>query len=211
MAGALPNPVEMSLNRKLSFRLRAEFVATDVASSVLLRRGCCLRPAAPGMAATGSCLAPARRDRYVTGAERRREAMIQGFGVKPRHRTVGVTIGEGAAAVTVGGGAPIVVQSMTNTDTADIDQTVRRSRRSRAPAPNSCASPSTATRAPPPSPTSARSWRGWASTVPLVGDFHYIGHKLLADHPACAEALGEVPHQSRQCRLQGQEGPAVRR
>ena len=52
--------------------------------------------------------------------------MIQGFGVKPRHRTVGVTIGHGAAAVTVGGGAQIVVKSMTNTDTADIDGTVRQ-------------------------------------------------------------------------------------
>ena len=46
------------------------------------------------------------------------------LGPAPRHRTVGVTVGEGAGAVTVGGGAPIVVQSMTNTDTADIDATV---------------------------------------------------------------------------------------
>ena len=45
-------------------------------------------------------------------------------GPAPRHRTVGVTVGEGQGAVTVGGGAPIVVQSMTNTDTADIDATV---------------------------------------------------------------------------------------
>ncbi|MET0368984.1 MAG: flavodoxin-dependent (E)-4-hydroxy-3-methylbut-2-enyl-diphosphate synthase, partial [Methylobacterium sp.] len=45
-------------------------------------------------------------------------------GPAPRHRTVGVTVGEGEGAVTVGGGAPIVVQSMTNTDTADIDGTV---------------------------------------------------------------------------------------
>src|SRR5665647_1111885 len=44
----------------------------------------------------------------------------------PRHRTVGVRIGEGKGAVTVGGGAPILVQSMTNTDTADIEGTVEQ-------------------------------------------------------------------------------------
>ena len=47
--------------------------------------------------------------------------------------------------------------------------------------------------------------------VPLVGDFHYIGHKLLADHPGLRRGARQIPHQSRQCRLQGQEGPAVRR
>ncbi|RZK96932.1 MAG: 4-hydroxy-3-methylbut-2-en-1-yl diphosphate synthase, partial [Methylobacterium sp.] len=45
-------------------------------------------------------------------------------GPAPRHRTVGVRVGQGEGAVTVGGGAPVVVQSMTNTDTADIDATV---------------------------------------------------------------------------------------
>ena len=44
--------------------------------------------------------------------------------------------------------------------------------------------------------------RASASTCRSIGDFHYIGHKLLAEHPACAEALGEVSHQPRQCRLQ---------
>ena len=43
-----------------------------------------------------------------------------------RHATVGVRVGEGDEAVTVGGGAPIVVQSMTNTDTADIEATTRQ-------------------------------------------------------------------------------------
>ena len=45
-------------------------------------------------------------------------------GPAPRHRTTGVVVGSGEGAVTVGGGAPIVVQSMTNTDTADVDATV---------------------------------------------------------------------------------------
>src|ERR1700761_4721692 len=43
-----------------------------------------------------------------------------------RHRTVPVQIGSGKGAVTVGGDAPILVQSMTNTDTADVDSTVRQ-------------------------------------------------------------------------------------
>lgn len=107
--------------------------------------------------------------------------------VAPRHHTVGVNVG----GVQVGGGAPIVVQSMTNTDTADIDATVKQV---------------------------AQLWRAGSElvritvdrdesaaavphirdklaargiNVPLIGDFHYIGHKLLTDHPACAEALAK--------------------
>ncbi len=115
--------------------------------------------------------------------------MIQGFGVKPRHRTVGVTIGEGAAAVTVGGGAPIVVQSMTNTDTADIDGTVRQvaalARAGSELVRITVDRDESAAAVPHIREKLAR----MGVTVPLVGDFHYIGHKLLADHPACAEAL----------------------
>ncbi|HXW18974.1 MAG TPA: flavodoxin-dependent (E)-4-hydroxy-3-methylbut-2-enyl-diphosphate synthase, partial [Roseiarcus sp.] len=47
-------------------------------------------------------------------------------GPLPRRATVGVRIGEGDAAVPVGGGAPILVQSMTNTDTADVEATARQ-------------------------------------------------------------------------------------
>jgi (E)-4-hydroxy-3-methylbut-2-enyl-diphosphate synthase len=107
--------------------------------------------------------------------------------ISPRKKTVGVDVG----GVTVGGGAPIVVQSMTNTDAADVDSTVRQV---------------------------AQLWRAGSElvritvdrdesaaavphirdrlarmgiTVPLIGDFHYIGHKLLTDHPAAAEALAK--------------------
>jgi (E)-4-hydroxy-3-methylbut-2-enyl-diphosphate synthase len=117
------------------------------------------------------------------------EAMIQGFGVKPRHRTVGVTIGHGAAAVTVGGGAPIVVQSMTNTDTADIDGTVRQvaalARAGSELVRITVDRDESAAAVPHIRDRLAR----MGVSVPLVGDFHYIGHKLLTDHPACAEAL----------------------
>ena len=106
----------------------------------------------------------------------------------PQQRRISVPVKVGN--VTVGGGAPVVVQSMTNTDTADVERHRRgRSRRWRAPAPRSCASPSTATR---PRRRCRRSRSGCCSMgceVPIVGDFHYIGHKLLADHPGCAEAL----------------------
>jgi (E)-4-hydroxy-3-methylbut-2-enyl-diphosphate synthase len=115
--------------------------------------------------------------------------MIQGFGVKPRHRTVGVTIGRGAAAVKVGGGAPIVVQSMTNTDTADIEGTVRQvaalARAGSELVRITVDRDESAAAVPHIREKLMRMGVG----VPLVGDFHYIGHKLLADHPACAEAL----------------------
>ncbi|MGB3026135.1 flavodoxin-dependent (E)-4-hydroxy-3-methylbut-2-enyl-diphosphate synthase [Paradevosia shaoguanensis] len=108
-------------------------------------------------------------------------------GAASRRHSVGVNVG----GVIVGGNNPIVVQSMTNTDTADIEATTRQV---------------------------AQLWRAGSEIVritvdrdesaaavphirdrllargidvPLVGDFHYIGHKLLTDHPACAEALAK--------------------
>ena len=108
-------------------------------------------------------------------------------GAASRRHSVGVNVG----GVIVGGDNPIVVQSMTNTDTADIEATTRQV---------------------------AQLWRAGSEIVritvdrdesaaavphirdrllargidvPLVGDFHYIGHKLLTDHPACAEALAK--------------------
>lgn len=106
-------------------------------------------------------------------------------GPKSRHQTVGVRIGN----VMVGGGAPIVVQSMTNTDTADVKATVQQvaalaragSEMVRITVDRDEAAAAV------PYIRDALATRG--VDVPLIGDFHYIGHKLLADHPACAEAL----------------------
>jgi len=99
--------------------------------------------------------------------------------------TVPVRVG----AVTVGGGTPVVVQSMTNTDTADIDGTVAQvaalARAGSEMVRITVDRDEAAAAVPHIRDRLAR--RG--VTVPLVGDFHYIGHKLLADHPACAEAL----------------------
>ena len=104
-----------------------------------------------------------------------------------RRQSVGVDVG----GVLVGGGAPVVVQSMTNTDTADIDATVKQVMQlARAGSEivritvdrdeSAAAVPIIRDRL---------SFMGY--DVPLVGDFHYIGHKLLTDHPACAEALAK--------------------
>jgi (E)-4-hydroxy-3-methylbut-2-enyl-diphosphate synthase len=103
----------------------------------------------------------------------------------PRRHTVPVLVGN----VTVGGGAPVVVQSMTNTDTADIDATVAQvSALARA---GSELVRITVDRdeAAAAVPHIRDKLRARNIDVPLIGDFHYIGHRLLADHPACAEAL----------------------
>ncbi len=106
-------------------------------------------------------------------------------GPLPRRETVGVTVGK----VAVGGGAPVVVQSMTNTDTADVAATVAQVAslaiagselvRITVDRPEAAAAV----------PYIKEKLLARRIDVPLIGDFHYIGHTLLADHPACAEAL----------------------
>jgi (E)-4-hydroxy-3-methylbut-2-enyl-diphosphate synthase len=106
-------------------------------------------------------------------------------GPAARHQTTQVMVGN----VAVGGGAPIVVQSMTNTDTADVDGTVAQvAALSRA---GSELVRITVDReeAAAAVPHIRDALRKRGITTPLIGDFHYIGHKLLADYPACAEAL----------------------
>ncbi len=106
-------------------------------------------------------------------------------GPSARHRTTQVMVGN----VAVGGGAPIVVQSMTNTDTADVAGTVAQvAALSRA---GSELVRITVDReeAAAAVPHIRDGLRKQGITTPLIGDFHYIGHKLLADYPACAEAL----------------------
>src|SRR3954466_11527065 len=106
-------------------------------------------------------------------------------GPKARHKTTQVMVGN----VAVGGGAPIVVQSMTNTDTADVAGTVEQiAALSRA---GSELVRITVDRdeAAAAVPHIRDALRKRGITTPLIGDFHYIGHKLLAEHPACAEAL----------------------
>ncbi len=113
----------------------------------------------------------------------------QAFGPMARHTTVAVAIGEGAAAVTVGGGAPVVVQSMTNTDTADAEATARQIAALARAGSELVRLTVDRDEAAAAVPHIRDKLAAMGVSVPLIGDFHYIGHKLLAEHPACAEAL----------------------
>src|SRR6186713_1039062 len=103
----------------------------------------------------------------------------------PRHKSVAVRVG----GVTVGGGAPIVVQSMTNTDTADAEATARQVAALAAAGSELVRITVDRDEAAAAVPHIKERLLKMGVNVPIVGDFHYIGHKLLADHPACAEAL----------------------
>ncbi|MES0883721.1 flavodoxin-dependent (E)-4-hydroxy-3-methylbut-2-enyl-diphosphate synthase [Roseibium sp. SCP14] len=103
----------------------------------------------------------------------------------PRRKSVGVPVGN----VMVGGDAPIVVQSMTNTDTADADATVAQvAALARAGSEIVRITVDRAEAAAQVAHIKERLDR-IGIHVPLVGDFHYIGHKLLTDYPDCAAAL----------------------
>ncbi|BCH14297.1 flavodoxin-dependent (E)-4-hydroxy-3-methylbut-2-enyl-diphosphate synthase [Mesorhizobium sp. L-2-11] len=105
----------------------------------------------------------------------------------PRRKSVGVDVG----GVMVGGGAPVVVQSMTNTDTADVDQTVAQVAALHRAGSEIVRITVDRDESAAAVPAIRERLERLGINVPLVGDFHYIGHKLLADHPACAEALAK--------------------
>ena len=102
-----------------------------------------------------------------------------------RHRSVPVHVG----GITVGGGSPIVVQSMTNTDTADVEKTalqVTALARAGSELVRITIDRDESAAA---VPRIRERLDKMGVSVPIVGDFHYIGHKLLADHPDCAKTL----------------------
>ena len=102
-----------------------------------------------------------------------------------RRRSVAVDV----AGIAVGGDAPIVVQSMTNTDTADVQATARQAAdlaRAGSELVRITVDRDEAAKA---VPHIRDALARMGVSVPLVGDFHYIGHKLLTENPACAEAL----------------------
>src|SRR5882672_7306479 len=106
-------------------------------------------------------------------------------GPQERRSCVAVDVG----GVMVGGGAPVVVQSMTNTDTADAAGTaaqVAALARAGSEIVRITVDRDEAAAA---VPHIKERLLKLGINVPIVGDFHYIGHKLLAEHPACAEAL----------------------
>jgi len=107
----------------------------------------------------------------------------------PRRMTCGVRVGSGHSAVMVGANAPIVVQSMTNTDTADIEATARQIAALARAGSEMVRITVDRDEAAAAVPHIRDRLAKMGVTAPLIGDFHYIGHKLLADHPACAAAL----------------------
>ncbi len=106
-------------------------------------------------------------------------------GPRARHKTTQVMVGN----VAVGGGAPIVVQSMTNTDTADIEGTIAQVAALSRAGSEMVRITVDREEAAAAVPHIRDGLRKLGITTPLIGDFHYIGHKLLAEYPACAEAL----------------------
>ncbi len=113
---------------------------------------------------------------------------LPNYGPAPRRASAGVRVGQ----VAIGGGAPIVVQSMTNTDTADIAGTVAQvAALARAGSEIVRVTVNTAEAAAA-VPHIRDKLSAMGVDVPLVGDFHFNGHRLLTQHPACAEALAKL-------------------
>ena len=108
---------------------------------------------------------------------------------KPLARRTSVAVDVGG--VKIGGGAPVVVQSMTNTDTADVLGTAEQVRALARAGSELVRITVDRDEAAAAVPKIRDRLDQWGISVPLVGDFHYIGHKLLADHPACAAALAK--------------------
>src|ERR1700744_931879 len=111
--------------------------------------------------------------------------MMEFSGPAARHQTVAVKVGN----VTVGGGAPVVVQSMTNTDTSDVEATTKQVAALARAGSELVRITVDRDEAAAAVPHIKERLQRMNVDVPIIGDFHYIGHKLLADHRACAEAL----------------------
>ena len=104
-----------------------------------------------------------------------------------RHATVSVDVG----GVLVGAAHPVVVQSMTNTDTADADATAIQVARLAHAGSQLVRVTVNTDEAAAAVPEMVRKVRGLGVDVPIIGDFHYNGHKLLADYPETAAALAK--------------------
>ena len=104
-----------------------------------------------------------------------------------RRSSVQVTIG----TVCVGGATPIVVQSMTNTDTADAEGTAQQVKSLARAGSELVRITVNSTEAAAAVPHIRERLDQMGVSVPLIGDFHFNGHKLLREHPACAEALAK--------------------
>jgi len=107
--------------------------------------------------------------------------------ISPRKQTHPVMVGN----IQVGGGAPIVVQSMTNTDTADIEKSVKQIMELSIAGSELVRVTVNSEEAAQAVPEINNKLVQKGFSVPIVGDFHFNGHKLLAKYPACAETLAK--------------------
>src|SRR5271170_7910130 len=103
----------------------------------------------------------------------------------PRRKTYGVKVGH----VRVGGGAPIVVQSMTNTDTADVESTLKQTLELAEAGSEIVRWTVNVPEAAAAVPIIKKRLLDAGCNVPIIGDFHYNGHELLKKYPECAQAL----------------------
>jgi (E)-4-hydroxy-3-methylbut-2-enyl-diphosphate synthase len=114
-----------------------------------------------------------------------REGTASIMSAAERHKTTGVDVG----GVRIGGGAPIVVQSMCNTDTADVESTFRQCLDLWQAGSEMLRVTVNLPEAAEAVPSIKKRLLLAGCTAPLIGDFHYNGHLLLTKHPTCAEAL----------------------
>ncbi len=140
--------------------------------------------------------------------------------LRKRHNTVGVKVGK----IQVGGGAPVVVQSMTNTDTADIASTTQQCFELAQAGSELVRVTVNMPEAAAAFPEIKKRLLDAGCDVPVIGDFHYNGHVLLTKYPACARALdkyrinpGNVGHGQRRdeqfatiCKVARDNGKPVR-
>ena len=109
------------------------------------------------------------------------------FGPRQRRASVAVRVG----SVIVGGGQPVVVQSMTNTDTADLKSTVKQVQQLAAAGSELVRVTVNSKQAAAQLPNIREQLDAAGCRVPLVGDFHFNGHRLLTQYPECAQALAK--------------------
>src|SRR6201982_4306887 len=114
---------------------------------------------------------------------------IEGFAAAasrhPRRKTFGLNVGP----VRVGGGAPVVVQSMTNTDTADVESTLKQTLELAEAGSEIVRWTVNVPEAAAAVPEIKKRLLAAGCNVPIIGDFHYNGHVLLTKYPECAKAL----------------------
>lgn len=116
----------------------------------------------------------------------------EGVGPLPRRQTPRLEVRWGSRCVAIGGGTPVVVQSMTNTDTADVNATVQQVAELAAAGSELVRLTVNTLEAARAVPAIREKLDARLQNVPLIGDFHFNGHRLLTQVPDCARALSKL-------------------